>query len=89
VPDEDIIFHRYVWVSNYSPHNAPKGKSLLLAEVTILPWQSIDEKLVDRVVEDLVRLGVVEEKDVLFSKMWFHKYGYPIHHIGTSRLETT
>jgi len=84
VPDEDIIFHRYVWVSNYSPHNAPKGKSLLLAELTIPPWQSIGEKLVDRVVEDLVRLGVVEEKDVLFSKMWFHKYGYPIHRIGTS-----
>jgi len=84
VPDENIVFHRYIWVSNYSPHNAPRGKSLLLAEVTIPPWQSIDEKLVDRVVKDLSQLGIVEEKDVLFAKMWLHKYGYPIHRIGTA-----
>lgn len=86
VPDENIIFHRYIWVSNYSPYNAPRGKSLLLAEVTIPPWQSIDEKLVDRVVKDLSRLGVVEEKDILFTKMWFHKYGYPIHRIGLAEI---
>jgi len=84
VPDENIIFHRYIWVSNYSPHNAPKGKSLLLAEVTIPPGRPVNEKLVDRVVKDLSQLGVVEEKDVLFTKMWLHKYGYPIHRIGTA-----
>jgi len=84
VPDRDVVFHRYVWLSNYSPYNAPRGKSLLLAEVTLPPGQAAGEWLVDRVVRDLARLGVVEEKDVLFAKAWFHKYGYPIHRIGTA-----
>jgi len=84
VPDESVVFHRYIWVSNYSPYNAPKGKSLLIAEVTAPPSQKVDEKLIDKVIEDLTRLGVVEEKDVLFAKMYFHHYGYPIHKIGTA-----
>jgi len=84
VPDRDVVFHRYVWLSNYSPYNAPRGKSLLLAEVTLPPGQAAGEWLVDRVVRGLARLGVVEEKDVLFAKAWFHKYGYPIHRIGTA-----
>jgi len=83
VPDENIVFHRYTWVSNYSPYNAPKGKSLLLAEITITPGQFVDERLADIVVKDLVRLGVVEEKEILFTRIWFHEYGYPIHRIGT------
>jgi len=85
VPDRGVVFHRYVWLSNYSPYNAPRGKSLLLAEVTLPPGQAASEWLVDRVVKDLTRLGVVEERDVLFAKAWFHKYGYPIHRIGTAQ----
>jgi len=84
VPDRDVVFHRYVWLSNYSPYNAPRGKSLLLAEVTLPPGQAAGEWLVDRAVRDLARLGVVEEKDILFARAWFHKYGYPIHRIGTA-----
>ena len=57
----------------------------MLAEVTLPPGQATGEWLVDRVVRDLARLGVVEERDVLFVKMWFHKYGYPIHRIGTAQ----
>jgi protoporphyrinogen oxidase len=34
VPDRRIVFHRYAWLSNYSPANAPPGRFALVAEIT-------------------------------------------------------
>lgn len=36
VPEHNIVFHKYAWISNYSPYNAPDEMlSSLLIEITI------------------------------------------------------
>jgi len=86
VPDERIIFHRYAWLSNYSPYSAPEGKGLLLAEITMPPNQDIDKNLVERVLKDLERLNIVDSRDVIFAKMWINEHGYPIHRIKLAEV---
>lgn len=86
VPSDDVVFHRYAWISNYSPHNAPRGRSSLLLEITIPRWETVNEEdLMNKALRDLVRLGVVNEGDVLFTKYWLHEYGYPVHTIESNR----
>jgi len=80
VPDENIVFHRYAWLSNYSPYNAPEGKGLILAEITVPPNATVDPGMVERVVKDLQRLNVVDDElEVIFAKMYVNEYGYPVH----------
>jgi len=83
VPQRDIVFHRYAWVSNYSPYNVPQNKSSIIAEITIPMSEHVKlDSLKDQVIEDLIRLGVVSWKEILFSKAWLHEYGYPVYTIG-------
>ncbi|MEM1650454.1 MAG: NAD(P)/FAD-dependent oxidoreductase [Candidatus Korarchaeota archaeon] len=86
VPNEDVIFHRYAWLSNYSPNNAPLGKSLVIAEITLPQWSDVPEGLVHDVIKGFERINVFEEKDVMFVKTWIHRYGYPIHRIGFHKI---
>ncbi|MCS7111905.1 MAG: hypothetical protein RMI45_00600 [Ignisphaera sp.] len=87
VPNEDVIFHRYSWLNNYSVYNTPSGKSLILAEITIPPSKSVDiASISEKTVLDLERLGVVEGEDVIFVKAWMYEYAYPIHRIGLNSV---
>jgi len=80
VPDEGVVFHRYAWISNYSPENAPPGRSSILAEITVPPGAEVDlDGAAREAVEGLVELGVIREGDVLFARAWFHEYGYPVY----------
>ncbi len=86
VPNEDVIFHRYAWISNYSPQNAPRDKSSLLLEITISPWETVKEDwFVNKALRDLMNLGIAGEGDVLFTMYWLHEYGYPVHTIESNR----
>lgn len=91
VPDEKIVFHRYVWMSNYSPYNAPPDKSLIVTEIT-LPPNSIHKlnthELIEKTINDLESLNIIKRNDIIFSKIWIHKYGYPIHKIGFSAIRS-
>lgn len=79
VPDKQIIFHRYAWTSNYSIQNAPRGKSAIIAEITIPSWENVhQENLVKKTVDCLEQLQVIKESDINFTKLWFNNYGYPI-----------
>jgi len=82
VPDENIVFHRYAWLSNYSPYNAPEGRGLLIAEITASPDVIVSPSTVEQVIEGLQRLNVINEKEVIFTKMYVNEYGYPVHKIG-------
>lgn len=86
----DVVFHRHIWISNYSPYNIPnKDKySSIMAEVTLPPTNNVfSDKLVDEVLSGLTRIGVLEnpDKEVIFSKMWVHRYGYPVHTIRSNK----
>ncbi|MEM0135869.1 MAG: NAD(P)-binding protein [Thermoplasmatales archaeon] len=80
VPDEKIIFHRYTWMSSLAK---PKDEnhSNLIAEITIPKGEHFDRKsTIGKVISDLANIGVLDdEKEVLFSKLWFNNYGYPIY----------
>lgn len=81
VPSDEIIFHRYSWISNYSPFNSPKGKSAIITETTIPKEEEIDmEEYNEKVISDVLNLEIVDdENDILFSKSWVTKYAYPVH----------
>lgn len=85
VPDERIVFHRYAWISNYSPFNAPGDHSTLIAEITIPRGSTIEPDIEYDVLNDLVKLEVMRDDEVLFHRKWVHEYGYPIHTIGLSQ----
>jgi len=88
VPNENIVFHRYAWLSNYSPYNAPEGKGLILVEITVPPNEDLAEFNAESIVEDLARLGVIEEDDVIFVRTYINEYGYPIHKIGLNQTRS-
>ncbi|MEM3605028.1 MAG: NAD(P)-binding protein [Candidatus Bathyarchaeia archaeon] len=86
VPMSDIVFHRYAWISNYSPFNAPPNRSTLIAEITIHPNQPVNaEKYVEETLNGLEKTEVVESKKVLFTRYWLHEYGYPVHTIMSNK----
>lgn len=83
VPQKDIIFHRYTWMSNLVS-NSPPGKSNLIAEVTIPKNSSFDQRIIEeRAVEGLLKLGIINSKDkIIHSKVWVHELGYPVYMNG-------
>lgn len=89
VPDKNIVFHRYAWMSNYSPYNAPKNYSSIIAEITVKPGQKVDyDDILSRTIEGLKRLNIVSEseREVVFTKVWFNEYGYPIYRLNHSKI---
>lgn len=81
VPCKDIIFHRYSWISNYSPFNSPKDQSAVITETTFPKEEEIDiEKYGEKVVSDVINLEIVkDESEILFNKSWITRYAYPVH----------
>ncbi len=82
-PGNDILFNRVGLMENYSPENVPKGKHALTAEITAKQtdkiWLSSDEKISESVVESLQKMGLVNEKDILFTRVARTKYAYIIY----------
>ncbi|MCE4615181.1 MAG: hypothetical protein F7B60_06610 [Desulfurococcales archaeon] len=98
VPDKTIIFHRYAWISNYSPMNAPRNNSSIIVEVTLKPNDTFNQNYIEsKVLEGLKSIGILDEseRNLLFIRSWYNKYGYPIYRKGhkvirnriTSRLK--
>ncbi|MFP3317545.1 MAG: NAD(P)-binding protein [Candidatus Nanopusillus sp.] len=80
VPDPKIIFHRYTWMSSLIPSSDP-SKSNLIAEITVPKGERIDTKKIKlETIKNLADIGAIkDENDVIFSKVWINKYGYPIY----------
>ncbi len=86
---DDVIFHRHVWISNYSHYNTPDNDkySSVVVEVTIPPAEKPSyEKLVEDALSGLIKIGVLEnpDKEVILTKLWMHEYGYPVHTIKSN-----
>lgn len=87
VPDPRIIFYRYTWMSSLIP---PKevDKSNLIAEITVPKDEEADlEKIVKKVIHGFLNIGVIkDESSILFTKVWFNKYGYPIYSLDHNEV---
>ncbi|MEM3974826.1 MAG: FAD-dependent oxidoreductase [Ignisphaera sp.] len=81
VPEERIVFHRYAWISNYSPNNAPSNHSLALLKITIRKYEGVSKSLVTRALNDFLELTDLKEDNIVFVKSYLNEYGYPIHNL--------
>ncbi len=82
IPDKLTLTHRISFPSNYSPCVTPPEKSSLLAEITCnfddLIWKMPDDALIERTINDLSRIGIIEKHDVCFTKVQRTEYAYVI-----------
>lgn len=88
IPDRDVHPHRVSFPFNFSPENAPQGKSSILAEITVKPddplFMESDEEIASMIVEELDRLKIISKNDVVYRNVFKNKYAYPIldlHHM--------
>lgn len=70
--DEDVIFSRINFPHMFSPQNAPPGAGCIQAELYFSekykPLREPPEALVDPVIRDLRRCGIVRERDELLFR---------------------
>lgn len=90
VPSEDDgMFNRVSFPSNYSPVVAPEGKSSVLAEITCRfgddVWKMKDEEIADRVVLSLSKMGIFDKKKVSYTLVKRSKYAYIIYDIDYTK----
>ena len=85
IPDPGVLPHRLGFLSNFSLHNAPEGKSSVLAEITCALddselWSAPNDKLIARVTNDLTRLGILPDaRTVCYSIVTRSEYAYVIY----------
>lgn len=76
--DEDILFSRLCFPSLMSPNNAPFGTSSIQAEVYFSekykPLTSKPEDLIEPVIGDLERCGLIERDEVIYKGAVFCEY---------------
>jgi len=72
-PQKEIIFHRIAFLSNYSPYMAPKGGSVVIAEISTRRGERV-KNACEKVLEDLREVGFEFEVEVCESWFWEHAY---------------
>ena len=82
--------NRITYLSNYSPRNAPDGKTSVMAEVTYVGAPpATDEQITRSVAEGLERCGVIERRQVIFTRVHHSRYAYILYGHGLEeRLDT-
>src|ERR1022692_4444853 len=91
--DGDMPCYRATYFSHYSPFNVPKGDtgrySSLMCEMSFRVGESPDpSKVLDQVVEYLIRVKMLEEADRSRIVSRYHRtigYSYPIPTLGRDR----
>ncbi len=82
-PDPDIKFNRVGFPHVFSGHNAPPGKSSLVAEITARQndpvWRCSDRRLLLQVIRDLHQRKLIDKRSVCFGQVRRHKYAYVIY----------
>jgi len=88
IPDQEILSHRISFPSNYSPYVSPNKKSSILAEITYRDGDEIgkmkNEEIVERTIEDLHTLKVINKNDVVTTTAHRIKYAYVIYDLECS-----
>ena len=82
VPDPEVRFHRLSFPAEFSPYNAPAGKSIIEAEITTNPGdgthEMTDEAILADVTGDLAAMDLVRPSEVCYGKVIRTKYGYVV-----------
>jgi protoporphyrinogen oxidase len=82
VPDPEIRFHRLSFPTAFSPHNAPRGQSVVQAEITTNPGDGThempDDALLSDVIGDMADMDLVRRSEVCYARVLRTKYGYVV-----------
>lgn len=89
LPEQSLITHRLSEFKNFSPDAAPSDKTLVCAEITCdygdEDWRRSDEELRAIVARDLVRIGLIEEGEILHTFSRRERHAYPIYDLDYRR----
>ena len=82
VPDPDIRFHRISFPKEFSPHNAPSGRTIVQAEITTNPgdgtFEMAEDALVREVAGNLEAMGIARANRLCYSRVLRTQYGYVV-----------
>jgi protoporphyrinogen oxidase len=85
-PERDVIFNRISFPMNLSPNTTPKNKSSVLVEVTYRGERPDMEQTKTKVIEDLVKTGILKDDDDLdLVEISDFKYAYVIYDLDHRR----
>lgn len=73
---ENGPFNRVTHLSNYSPNNAPPGKSSLMCEITYHDKMDVGPEFQRQCVKNLADCGLIDASKVLWTRVWTNKYAY-------------
>jgi protoporphyrinogen oxidase/GT2 family glycosyltransferase len=73
--DEEVSINRMVEFKNMSPVDTPEDTSVICAEVT-----QEHPDVVGKVIDDLIRAGMVKREEILDTKVVREEFAYPVYH---------
>lgn len=83
VPQKEFLTNRIAFPSTFSKSNVPAGKSSVIAEITTNPkdvsWRLSEKEIIERVADDLEKMGIINKKNILFKKAARSKYAYVVY----------
>ncbi len=83
VPDPAIIFHRLSFPKYFSERNVPQGSWALMAEITANEgdgtWDMTDEQVLQRTIDDLKTMGLIDPAKIDYRRVVRFQYGYPVY----------
>jgi len=83
VPDPEVVFHRLSFPRAFSEKCVPPGSFSIMAEITTNEgdgvWELKNEQVLERVVGDIERMGLLDRKTVVYRKVVRFLYGYPVY----------
>jgi protoporphyrinogen oxidase len=83
IPDPTVLPHRVCYMGFFSPNVVRPGTSSLVAETTTPPGGEIDRlsdaAFVERLIDDLDRVGIIHKQDVIVSDTRRIAYAYPVY----------
>ena len=86
VPDPRSLYHRVCYNHVFSPDLVPPGHRSVSCEITVSPGSELDswsdEQVKSRVVDDLVRDGIVRREAVCYRKVHRERYAYVVYTHG-------
>jgi protoporphyrinogen oxidase len=93
VPDPASLYHRVCYNRVFSPDLVPAGHSSVSCEITVSPGSDLDtwsdERILDRVVDDLVRDGVIQRDRVVYRAVHREVYAYVVYTTGYNARVST
>ncbi len=83
IPEDTLTVHRLSEPKNFSDDCAPADKTLICAEITCdfgdEIWNKSDDELREVAVKDLIKIGLIEDSDVLETFTHREFFAYPLY----------